>query len=308
MYNPSIDPVSEEEKKRRENKREQFSGGVQTGELGMPSASFNRNPLNAQEPPAGTGSQDTFAEGNLGSGETSTFKPVENAVDVDENGTTIDDEAENALLELIREGPGDTAEEEAFIREQTEQQAARDLNDQRAAAGRAGFASSGALQAMESDTMRDAQQRALQEIFGLRDREEQQYLDKVLGVIGGHTNLQESESELEVDQARIDAINELIGTQGDDNEDGIPDNLDEDDQARADFRDTHETVITNYADMDPARRAPGGQSNPYLTTSGELDNLKANGLILTPVNGPGFAGDQLYKDQDGKYWFVRGGT
>lgn len=75
---------------------------------------------------------------------------------------------DEAIAELLGSDVRDTTEEERLINERLAGQMGEDLVNARASMGRAGFASSGAMGALEGDIRNQSRQAALEEIFGVQ--------------------------------------------------------------------------------------------------------------------------------------------
>lgn len=75
---------------------------------------------------------------------------------------------DQAIRELLEGNVRDTSDEEALIRELMEAEMGANLVDARASMGRAGYASGGALYALEGDVRNKARQQALQEMFDVQ--------------------------------------------------------------------------------------------------------------------------------------------
>lgn len=90
---------------------------------------------------------------------------------------------QDALMEKLMGGP-QTAEEEALINQMMEAQVGQGVADARANMGGGGFAVGGALGALEGDIRREGSLAASGQIADLRQQEEAQWLEQVLGLSG----------------------------------------------------------------------------------------------------------------------------
>jgi hypothetical protein len=127
---------------------------------------------------------------------------------------------EEMINDLVRQylagGPADTAEQEALIRQQIEQDLAMSLRDQRASAGASGFEASGALIGAEGDTRRRANMDATDQILGARSKAEEDAFERAMTAAG----LDQEERAMAIDermrQLQLDALNAWIESQGGD--------------------------------------------------------------------------------------------
>lgn len=112
----------------------------------------------------------------------------------------FDAEVRRLLMDRLRK-QADTTEAEKVMREQMERELGAGLVNQRARAGRAGFGASGALAAMEGDTMRAARGELARDIVGLRASEDQRALDNALAAIGADTDKRRAGTDNAITQA-----------------------------------------------------------------------------------------------------------
>ena len=129
-------------------------------------------------------------------------------------GSVFEDYARGAL------GPQDTSEEEALIRELMQQQQGIDIYNQRAAAGRSGFASSGAEFGIEGDLRRRAAQAASQDILDVRRQAKQDSFKNAVAAAGISLDEARFASDAAYRQAVLDAYNAILGGQPPPAEDG----------------------------------------------------------------------------------------
>lgn len=122
---------------------------------------------------------------------------------------TVDEMTEEFIRKMLG-GSADTAEQEALIRELGLDAQGAALVNQRASMGRAGFASSGALGAMEGDIRRKQGQSDQNAILDLRRTEDQRSIDNAMAGIGADTALKKVAS----DEALQMKIFELMGGGG----------------------------------------------------------------------------------------------
>lgn len=127
---------------------------------------------------------------------------------VDEGTTSMNGEGTPQSMESMEEqfirdllggaNDVDTSEQEALVRELMQDKLGEQLVGQRASMGRAGFASSGALGAMESDAQRKAAQSASGEILDLRSGAKQDAIDNALKGIGADASLKGAAADEEL--------------------------------------------------------------------------------------------------------------
>lgn len=130
-----------------------------------------------------------------------------------ENQDALMDEFTKKLLKGGLAG-GDTAEMEALLHQLFGDQLGAEQVGQRASMGRAGFASSGALGAMESDAQRKAAQAEQQARLGLRTSENQRAIDNALA--GGGADLDRLRLKLEQEHEANQQKNETARQKSDD--------------------------------------------------------------------------------------------
>lgn len=105
----------------------------------------------------------------------------------------------------------DTTDEEALVNQKILDQLGGDIVSQRARMGRAGFGASGALAALEGDTMRKANQDASSSIYDIREREQNQAQQFGAQDIGLSIQAQEAAAREAEALANHDLINSLLG-------------------------------------------------------------------------------------------------
>lgn len=129
---------------------------------------------------------------------------------------TTQDDIDQMIRDLVASqlsgaGKANTAEEEALIRQRMQGELGGSLVNQRARAGRAGFASSGALMAQEGDIKRAAEMDALDEILGLRRGEDQRSIDNAMGAIGAETSMRRAASDDALRRMALEALQAEMG-------------------------------------------------------------------------------------------------
>lgn len=110
----------------------------------------------------------------------------------------------------------DTKEEEDLIRQQMEDALAQQLQDSAARAGRAGFAASGAQQALEGDLMRSARQQGLEDVLGLRRTEDQRAKDNANRAIGSDIDMRKQAEDEFFNNELLNTLKSSLGIDGDD--------------------------------------------------------------------------------------------
>ncbi len=209
----------------------------------------------------------------------------------------LDDVAARWNRGYLENGPADTTDEEAFINERIRDELGQNLVGQRARMGRAGFGSSGALAALESDAMRQANLDAQGQIYDTREREQNQAFDQGIGVQQIDIAQQDAAARLAQAQAEAAAIQALLDAP---QPGEIPDVHDDED--RQDYTQGRSTW--DYSQIDE-NGVPGSENEPYLGTQAEKDDMEEAGYVFEgPIedSGPWNEGS-LYRDQDGNYWY-----
>jgi hypothetical protein len=104
----------------------------------------------------------------------------------------------------------DTSKEEALIKQQLEDKLGASLVGQRASMGRAGFAASGALGAMEGDVQRQARQQIAEDILGTRSKAKGEAFDRAMQSIGVEQRQREGARQQMIDEAML----KMLGAEG----------------------------------------------------------------------------------------------
>lgn len=216
-----------------------------------------------------------------------------------EDGRTTQQMIEDWLRDQFG-GPRDTSAEEDLIRQQFEDKLGRDIVNQRAGMGRAGFASSGALSAMEGDMRRSSRQSMLDAIFGVQ----QGARDEELARASRAGDMSFRAEEQAQRQAMLDAALQML--------------TDEDpadaprESRRGQFPEGEEgdAQYADYIQRSYGRNGPVGPGDPggNIFNAIPIDAAEASAVIrqlgLEPAFGPaGMAG--LMLDQYGNIYKVQ---
>lgn len=124
---------------------------------------------------------------------------------------SMDDLYDQALRKLLGEGPRDTAEEEALLREQMQRDVGAGQANLNARMAGAGFGTSGALSALGTDMRSRAAFDAANSIQGVRQDARDEFSRNAqagLGAVNQDRNLDINEAKF---QAYIDAMNNMFG-------------------------------------------------------------------------------------------------
>lgn len=105
---------------------------------------------------------------------------------------------------------GNTAEQEALMRQQSEQALGQGLVDSRARAGRAGFATGGMQMALEQDARSNSARQLGLDIIDERTREAQRVFDNAMAAGRYDIAAQAQATADALSQAKIDAFNAMI--------------------------------------------------------------------------------------------------
>ncbi len=249
------------------------------------------------------------------------------------------------IKQQIRAGLGtpDTSEQEALIRELTQQKAGKDLANGAASMGRAGFASSGASAAMGSDIRRAAGQAAAQEIFGVRNDERDRATANANAAAGIKNAEEQAANQGTLLDTNLQVIKSLLGDSGGGDPLAPPDAAPRD-QNDDGHTSSAESAAANNADREAAREKrqafveshesadlgaghglrnpdgtkgddiPGHANNPYVTTTAERRQMEESGFEFTPLRGADgepiltVYGEKILYDQYGNAWLIRNGT
>ncbi len=234
----------------------------------------------------------------------------------------VDALAEAFIAANLTPGQDDTAAERANIDQQIDRRLGQDIVKARARGGRAGFGS-GAMQAMELQASTDAALDADEQMFGVREREQNQEHDFGMDAINADAVSSENARRDAAQAAAFDAEEAIADAANATGPGGVP-TVGERDQNgdgkvssaesaafneagrenRGDFTANSETVDLGLGGDD----TPGSPDTPYLMTSGKMRDMKKGGYTfqLDPDYNNGI--DRRFIDQDGNYWFVRGQT
>lgn len=132
------------------------------------------------------------------------------------NNQSIDDLIEGHIRSTLQ-GNGDSLEEENALRQQqSDRLLGRGLVNQRASMGRAGFASSGALGAMEGDLRSKAAMDLASTMIDSREREQNQTFGQKQGVTGSDIAMREAANREAILKAQADALRAILGDGGGD--------------------------------------------------------------------------------------------
>lgn len=129
---------------------------------------------------------------------------------------TSNEDIDKLIADLVKqqiEGAGkvDTSKEEALIKQQLEDKLGASLVGQRASMGRAGFAASGALGAMEGDIQRQARQQIAEDILGTRSKAKGEAFDRALQSIGVEQKMREAAQQQTMSEALLKMLGQDTG-------------------------------------------------------------------------------------------------
>lgn len=129
---------------------------------------------------------------------------------------TSNEDIDKLIADLVKqqiEGAGkvDTSKEEELIRQQLEDKLGASLVGQRASMGRAGFAASGALGAMEGDIQRQARQQIAEDILGTRSKAKGEAFDRALQSIGVEQKMREAAQQQTINEALLKMLGQDTG-------------------------------------------------------------------------------------------------
>lgn len=113
--------------------------------------------------------------------------------------------------DVLQSDSYDTTDEEAFVNQRILDQMGGDLVDSRARMGRAGMASGGGMAALEGDIMRQANLDAQGAIYDIREREQGQAFDELMGVQEIDIAQQEAASRAARDELALSIAQQLLG-------------------------------------------------------------------------------------------------
>lgn len=121
---------------------------------------------------------------------------------------TSQDQIDQMIADMVRRqleaaGKVDTSQQEALIKEQMGDQLGAALVEQRAGMGRAGFGSSGAMAALESDAQRKARQAMTEQVLGVRTSEQQRAFENAQAAIGSELDMRRAAQEQFIAEALL---------------------------------------------------------------------------------------------------------
>jgi hypothetical protein len=179
-----------------DNAAETLPGWAKGG--GVPGFKLPATPGNMPGGGMGTGSVDLPGEG----------------YDPNPDSRTNEEMINDLVRQYLAGGPADTAEQEALIKKQIEQELGMDLMNQRAAAWSSGIEASGALIGAEGDIRRGANMDATEQILGARSKAEEDAFERAMQAAG----LDRQERQMAIDermrQLQLDALNAWVESQG----------------------------------------------------------------------------------------------
>lgn len=129
---------------------------------------------------------------------------------------TSNEDIDKLIADLVKqqiEGASkvDTSKEEELIKQQLEDKLGASLVGQRASMGRAGFAASGALGAMEGDIQRQARQQIAEDILGTRSKAKGEAFDRALQSIGVEQKMREAAQQQTINEALLKMLGQDTG-------------------------------------------------------------------------------------------------
>lgn len=194
----------------------------------------------------------------------------------------------------------DTSQEDALIREMMQQNIGGGRVGNRAAMGARGFAESGAALAMGADIERAARQQALDEMLGVRQREEEQAWAEAMGAAGMDIDYQRAANEA----AALDARNQLLEAilNPDPTDEPTPENGGGNNGGGPGIDTAPVDAMANDPLSILTGDAGGGGSNALATTApGEKP---ANADSFPEVSRPpqDYDDTRKYTDEDGNTW------
>lgn len=219
---------------------------------------------------------------------------------------TNDELAEDAIRELLQQGPRDTSGDEAAIQKQLEATVGQGQADLNARLGAGGFGTSGALGAISGDMRRQNSLAASDKVMGLRKDARDEYLDKLMAGMEGEFKDRGMDMSEEQYNAYLDALlaaNGIQGTGGPGQPSAAPapsstgsntayDGLTPE-EAQAKRQHLYEQMTAGRAQEQKRKDGKGATG---------IEQVEANGSaqeVDTPPNGGQYVGTQ-----DGYRWYV----
>jgi hypothetical protein len=192
-------------------------------------------------------------------------------------------------LEAAARG-GDTAEQEALIRQQAEAALGAGLVDSRARAGRAGFATSGMQAALEQDARTRSQRQVGLDIIDARIAENQRVIDNAMAAGRYDLAAQAQANQDALTQAKIDAFNALVEGMGGEVT-GAPDGGEDGPVGAA---------------IGAAQQALADETTPFGKGTGQTELAAAADEYPIAMNGPDEGDEKVgtVTDAQGQSWDI----
>lgn len=185
---------------------------------------------------------------------------------------------------------GDTAEQEALIRQQAEAALGAGLVDSRARAGRAGFATSGMQAALEQDARSRSQRQVALDIIDARIAENQRVIDNAMAAGRYDLAAQAQANQDALTQAKIDAFNALVEGMGGEVT-GAPDGGEDGPVGAA---------------IGAAQQALADETTPFGKGTGQTELAAAAEEYPIAINGPSEGDEKVatVTDAQGQSWDI----